>query len=530
MNVENLLLRMEKGTYEIIEMSDAKEEIHGIRLLTKDMQHLESDILYFGEMRLLPKQIPEDSFLNFAGWGMDGLPDYYHHAVNGNIICIREEADPYEQYNRMQDYFVEDQKMTGKIRRLLSAFFADRGLQYLVDEASEVVENPIFVVDNNFKYLAGHIGENLNEGQDGFFPIIRREMDEQHVLEAGIEHIRDANLDELAGKGDVPFCHYNDIFQRETMIGTVRVHNIVVAHVMMVEEAHKFDEMDQECFIRLIHFVGQEMQKIPFYRKNKGQMFSYFLIDLLKDLQPNLHSIERQLKTLHFNMKEEHYMVILQAGQTDLTPKDTELLAEQLRGILPGNIYAAYHNTMVILFNREYQCPLGDYTVETLNKYAQINRMRVGVSNSFADITAIRMYYDQACKAIEFGQMLHPKSFLFYYKDIAYMEMLDICRKQSDLLSFCAPAVLSLMKYDEENHTEFMRTLYYYLENNGNTAMTAKELYIHKNTLLYRIDKIKGLIHDELMSGETYFILHLSFRILIQLHLFEPGIESETEN
>ena len=529
MNLENLLFRMEKNTYQIIRMSDRKEEIHGIRLLSKDIQRLESDILYFGEMKLLPKLISEDKFLNFAGWGMDNLPEYYKQAANCNLICIREDADPYEQYNRMQEYFVEDQKLTGKIRRLLSAFFADRGLQYLVDEASEVVNNPIFVVDNNFKYLAGHIGEHTSESQDGFFHIMKSELDEQHVQEAGIEHIRNANLDELSGRGDVPFCHYNDVLERETMIGTVRVHNIVVAHVMMVEDVHKFDEMDQECFMRLIHFVGQEMQKIPFYRKNKGQMFSYFLIDLLNDLQPNLHSIERQLKTLHFNMKEEHYMVILQSGQTDLTPKETELLAEQLRGILTGNIYAAYHNTMVILFNREKNDTLGDYTVETLKKYARINCMSVGVSNSFGDITAIRMYYEQACKAIEFGQMLHPNSFLFYYKDIAYMEMLDICRKQSDLLSFCAPAVLDLMRYDEANHTEFMRTLYYYLENNGNTALTAKDLFIHKNTLLYRMDKIKGLIHDELISGETYFILHLSFRILIQLHLFEPGIEVENE-
>ncbi|MFV0465453.1 MAG: helix-turn-helix domain-containing protein [Lachnospiraceae bacterium] len=530
MNLETILGRLEQQDYTIEHMADPKQEVHGLRFLSKNMGEIQSDILYVGDIGRMPEHIHETMFFSFILIGPGKLAPIYHDSKNVNIIRFGSTVDPFEQYNRLQEYFLEDQILTSRIRRLLSAFFSNKGLQYMVDEAAEIMGNPILVVDNSYKYIARSLSNITDEDHSKFADIMREELSEQQIMDQGLDYIRKANLDETSGNIDRPIYHYNEMMEIGTMIGVIRIRNIIVGHVLMAQKNHEFKHLDEEVFIRLVHFVTQELQKIPIYQKNRGQMISYFLIDLLQDVQPSVHNAERQMKLIHFKPLGKYYIAVIKTEEMDLGAKDAEALAEQMRGILTGNIYAAYKDTFVILFNREGEHSIGEYTMETLKKYARINKMKTGISNEFYEITEAGKFYHQALKAVEYGNIIHKEKTLFLYEDFSYMEMLDICREQANMFSFCVPAVFRLLKYDEENGTEFMKTLYHYLEHNGNTANTSKSLFIHKNTLLYRMDKIRQMLGNDLTGGESMFMLHLSFRILIQMNRFDPQEKPEEEN
>ena len=60
-----------------------------------------------------------------------------------------------------------------------------------------------------------------------------------------------------------------------------------------------------------------------------------------------------------------------------------------------------------------------------------------------------------------------------------------------------------LLKYDTENNTELTQTLLKFLECKFNISETAKGLYIHRNTLINRMNKIKELLYDDLESMDT---------------------------
>ena len=70
--------------------------------------------------------------------------------------------------------------------------------------------------------------------------------------------------------------------------------------------------------------------------------------------------------------------------------------------------------------------------------------------------------------------------------------------------------------YDMENATEFLPTLKSYIFNLKNTKETASELHIHRNTLLYRINKIEELFGITLDTAEDFHhhddILHAGFK------------------
>ena len=81
-------------------------------------------------------------------------------------------------------------------------------------------------------------------------------------------------------------------------------------------------------------------------------------------------------------------------------------------------------------------------------------------------------------------------------------------------MDFCHPAVIQLINFDKQNGTDLLDTLknYLYYTNSPNEA--AKALCIHRNTLFYRINKIKDMTEISLNNAEEISTLYFSIRLL----------------
>ena len=98
---------------------------------------------------------------------------------------------------------------------------------------------------------------------------------------------------------------------------------------------------------------------------------------------------------------------------------------------------------------------------------------------------------------------------------MSIFHLMEISESQDyNLLDFCHPALLVLKAYDEQKKTDFFNTLYQYLNFSQHSQQTADYLHIHKNTLLYRIEKIKKITGNPLNHGDELIKLHFSFKIL----------------
>lgn len=80
----------------------------------------------------------------------------------------------------------------------------------------------------------------------------------------------------------------------------------------------------------------------------------------------------------------------------------------------------------------------------------------------------------------------------------------------------CHEGLLELKKHDEENQTQYMETLRVYLEQHLSATQAARELFIHRSTFLYRLDRIREILQSDLDDPEEVFYLELSFRLLEQ--------------
>ena len=59
--------------------------------------------------------------------------------------------------------------------------------------------------------------------------------------------------------------------------------------------------------------------------------------------------------------------------------------------------------------------------------------------------------------------------------------------------SFYSNAFTTLLSYDIQNNSSYIDTLYQYYIHNKNLAKSAQSLFIHKNTVSYRINKVREI-------------------------------------
>jgi len=86
--------------------------------------------------------------------------------------------------------------------------------------------------------------------------------------------------------------------------------------------------------------------------------------------------------------------------------------------------------------------------------------------------------------------------------------------KESAMPWLIHPAIRLLQEYDAQNHTELEKTLRVYLQSERNYADTARALNVHRNSLLYRVERICDLTKVNLDDSDTRLHLLLSFAVL----------------
>ena len=527
MRLDELLKRLPPRSVGELSLSDPGCEVHNVSFLTRDATGSPgSDVLYFGDVELLPDHVTDSHLFNCIVIDRGDVDVELAGKPNVNLVYLNEGVDPFACYNAIQAVFVEDQQLTGIVRRLLTAHFSNQGLQYLIEEAANALGNPIVVVDPAYRYVAYHLVD-LAEGDSRLAKVMSKEIENESVLDDAVAYIRDSRIDAEIARGKGFIEQHNKLLDCNTLTTAVMVRGVCIAHVMMMEHAHPFTDLDREVFRRLANFVGQELQKSEVWGPTSGELGSYFLENLLGDRSPSVAITRRRLKSLNFHPKPLLFVVCLHAPGEGLSQVQAENIAAQLRPVLHHSLYTRHHQQLVALLSRDEDEGLSERTVAKLRDVALLNGLTVGISNAFKSITETRTAYEQARAAIRFGDQ--PGSFIddnsvFRYCDYAYMQMVDLAGRRTSLMGLCHPALTRLMDYDDNHGGELMETLFCYLQVACSTARAAKLLNLHKNTMLYRLGRIREILGMDLASGENLFLLQVSFRVLLALGLFTPRL------
>src|SRR5262249_17881066 len=138
-----------------------------------------------------------------------------------------------------------------------------------------------------------------------------------------------------------------------------------------------------------------------------------------------------------------------------------------------------------------------------------------GVGRPAHGMDSLRQSFHEAQEAVQMCEDLRSKNrATFFGNSSLYGLLLSLKSPSEDLQRFCATWLSDIMTYDQAQHSDLLDTLNTYFANNGNTALTAKELKIHRNTLAYRLNRIAEITHLDLDDADVRLNLHLALKAL----------------
>jgi PucR family transcriptional regulator, purine catabolism regulatory protein len=138
-----------------------------------------------------------------------------------------------------------------------------------------------------------------------------------------------------------------------------------------------------------------------------------------------------------------------------------------------------------------------------------------GISRPTSGLTALREAYREAKDAMSIANELGDMEQATFYGDLKlYQLLLALKERNLDHLKRFYEATLGpLVEHDDRKQGDLLRTLNGFFQANGNLAKAAQDLDVHRNTLVYRLERISELTELDLDDAENRLILHLALKI-----------------
>lgn len=215
-------------------------------------------------------------------------------------------------------------------------------------------------------------------------------------------------------------------------------------------------------------------------------------------------------------LRDMNYIVIILSCHTYDEETGNERLnkiEKSLRFILDHMIAYEENGRLIIL---AAGCPLqmvweefGKICRNDSNVYAGIGTVADGIRD-------IHRSHENAYTAYRLTKTAIPRNLLSYDRLGIYKILADV-KEAAIYPEFVNETVGELMKYDMENHTDYMEILEAYFENECSIIHTAQALYCHKNTLSYKLDKVKKILGYDILKNEN------RVRIMVAIYILRLG-------
>lgn len=185
-------------------------------------------------------------------------------------------------------------------------------------------------------------------------------------------------------------------------------------------------------------------------------------------------------------------------------------------------VSATKSNSVVILFGTKscdekiVRREINEFCEEIL-RYSEyeyfIDEISIGVGRNYKYSEELWKSYKESKRAIEY-QKNCPTGKVVHYDDLGIYRILSFEGLQTELKQFYEEMLDPLVKYDKEKGTELIRTLKKYFECEGNLKEMSDELFIHYNTVVYRLQRIKDITGNNFEDYNDRLNLQIALKIL----------------
>lgn len=423
--------------------------------------------------------------------------------ANGQVFQLVDDTSPFVLFNEIQRLFEYYSQWDERLYELANQ---EGTIQEMLDESFRVFHNPVIV--NSVDYFVIGYSSIIDTR-----PELSGLVDPDAIFEYSKEYRSTRQQQSLMRKrGAYVFPDY--ITGAKSLCVNIFEHDRFSYRVAMVESLSRFEAYDGALLEHLTGYIKMALSKQLTLQADMGYRLDRILSDILQNPDQDQEVTKQWFSEFGWLPEHRYFCINLKVAALDLENMTVRFICSHIENMLGNACAFQFENNITIFVNLSR---FGGGIEDAMDKIVYFLRdsfLKAGLSNEFTGFEAIQWYYRQAAAALETGNRRTPFRWIHRFDEIALDYLLEHSRGDLPGELVCSQKILELKRFDEEHRTDYYNTLKLYVQNHLNAVQTAKQLYIHRSTFLYRMEKIKELIGLELDDNDTLLYVMMTFRMM----------------
>ena len=419
-----------------------------------------------------------------------------------SILQIRNFPDFYQVFNTISDIFNFFDQWENTLRNELEKQ-ADFDIKEIIKAGTALFQNDISVTDHTHQVILRGRSETDRSGHTRISVI-----DEPHSI--GLEYTeRIKNVCHLERNITVPYISSMENSSIRSYCYNLYPQGHFTGCVSITELLHPFRDSD---------FVLADFYFSYFHKAFEKYLQSFHAaeqisVTVIRKLLDKLPMTAEEKKAIALKKDEKYICFKLQERiETHFMPMD--YMHALLCTFFPDQIFTVIRHEQIIGFMKISSSVSSPDPLFLFQDLLEKMNYTAGLSNYFTDLSMIHNFFMQAEYVIHHFPGNKNADTLRYFENNVLSYMLSQCVSDMPIEALTDSSLKRVMEYDRKKHTEYLYTLEIYLKNETSITRTSEELFIHRSSLIKRINKLKKLLQKDLEDPK----LRLYYRIWFSLY------------
>ena len=266
--------------------------------------------------------------------------------------------------------------------------------------------------------------------------------------------------------------------------------------------------------LKLVEYLGsvvlialkRQMEK----NTNPQRDITLLLTGMLSGKSESREATLRLLSRQGWNETDCYIFLKIELSRLDEYVKSVLATCFKLESLVTGCFAFPHENGIAAIVNLTESGHAIDDITSGLSPFLRDSLLKMGCSNAFYNFFLSAEFFLQASAALEIGKKYDDMMWTFKFENYVMRYILQYGCSNIQPRVLCSQDVLALAEHDRHNGSQLLNTLRVYLINNLNSVATANDLYIHRSTFFYRLDRIKSIIKADLKDYQQRLYVQLS--------------------
>ena len=464
---------------------------------------LYENVLYVADSGMCPDLRHETACYSFL---LAGKLNRDPVTMNCNLCVISENVTVTSLFNEVVKLFHHYQSWENE---LLTAISQELPLPALGKLSVPVLRHPLGLVDTDYRYVF-YFGEK-REGDAPYSSLAEpgdfMSLDDINAVRYNDDFIKAVDTSEIA-------WFYEEDLGCPCLYKNIRIYNRYCGRLIMDLPDHKVTDRDYALFDAFSEKIWMAMTLHDSTKLSDLRKLNDVIEELLDGRQPDEDKLVQSLEMAGWQKTDQYFCILTDTLSSDVSLHTTQSLAAGLSASFNENTWVIVQNQIFFLINLSVSGTSQEKLLDVIKPVLRDSMIKAGISGCFKNFQHLSSYYRQCQMVLSIGLKRHPTWWYFRFTDYIGDTILQCCADSIPPEAWSDEGIQRLMEHDRKRNGNLCSVLRVYLENNMSIVKTADLLYIHKNTLLYRLNSIKEILQTTLEDPEERYVLLTILKLL----------------